>query len=197
MRLPFLTTCLLLCSTSLFAQTPDSVLADITYYNFGFEVLNKNEVIPDGWFNFNPQHRSGIQSDSLIRHSGRRSVLLTISPNDSTGHAGIAYALPDKYPGTELTLKAWLKHEDVVDFVSLFISLTDSTGKEIQGATLDDKALSGTRDWRLYELKLPLQINTKTIYIGGNIKGPGKLWLDDVQLLIDGTDISQARVKED
>ncbi|TDO22807.1 hypothetical protein [Pedobacter duraquae] len=197
MRVPLILFFLFILSVPVSAQTADSLLMDIPYYNFGFEVVNKNEAIPDGWFNFSPASKSNIQSDSLIRHSGKRSVVLGVDADDSKGHAGIAYALPARYVGNELTLKAWLKHEDVLNFVSLFISMTDSTGTEVQAATLDDKQLSGTKDWKLYELRLSIPANVKTIYVGGNIKGPGKLWIDDVQLLIDGTDISQSRLKED
>ena len=197
MRIPLILLFLCILSGSVCAQSIDSILTDIPYYNFGFEVVNKNEAIPDGWFNFNPLSKSNIQSDSLIRHSGKRSALLTVGADDSKGYAGIAYALPARYVGNELTLKAWLKHEDVLGFVSLFISMTDSTGKELEAVTLDDKQLSGTKDWKLYELKLVIPTNTKTIYVGSNIKGPGKLWIDDVQLLIDDIDISQSKPKKD
>ena len=146
MRLFLVLFFLLISSGSLCAQTVDSVLMDIPYYNFGFEVINKNEAIPDGWFNFSPSGKSNIQSDSLIRHSGKRSALLTVGADDGKGYAGIAYALPARYAGNELILKAWLKHEDVLDFVSLFISMTDITGVELQAATLDDKQLSGTKN---------------------------------------------------
>ena len=197
MRLPLILFFLFILSGSVSAQTADSLLMDIPYYNFGFEVVNKNEAIPDGWFNFSPSSKSNIQSDSLIRHSGKRSVVLAVGPDDSKGYAGIAYALPARYVGNELTLKAWLRHEEVLNFVSLFISMTDSTGTEVQAATLDDKQLNGTKDWKLYELRLSIPVNVKTIYVGGNIKGPGKLWIDDVQLLVDNTDISQSKLKED
>jgi hypothetical protein len=47
---------------------------------------------------------------------------------------------------------------------------------------MGDRAISGTRDWRMYDVILDVDETAEAIAFGVHLEGSGRLWLDDVQL---------------
>ncbi len=60
---------------------------------------------------------------------------------------------------------------------------------------MQTRALSGTSDWAQYSITLPLPPEATTIFVGALLSGKGKLWIDDLQVLIDGKDIKEAKIR--
>ena len=88
-----------------------------------------------------------------------------------------------------------MKLQDVKDGeVGLLLRIDGDTGT-IQFDNMQSKKIQGTRDWALYSVVLPLPAEGKKISIGSLLTGTGKVWADDLVLLIDGQDISRARIK--
>jgi hypothetical protein len=56
------------------------------------------------------------------------------------------------------------------------------------------QTLTGSKDWAMYSVKLPLIEDVKKIWIGAGLYGgTGQVWADDLQVLIDGKDINLAK----
>jgi C-terminal processing protease CtpA/Prc len=54
--------------------------------------------------------------------------------------------------------------------------------------------ITGTTDWEKYEITLDMNpANTKRIAFGGILSGNGKMWLDDLEVTIDGKDVRQLK----
>ena len=104
------------------------------------------------------------------------------------------YIIPAKYEGKEIELKAWVKLQNVSNFMGLMLRIDDADNNVIAFENLQRKQIAGTKDWAQYSVKLPLTQNAQTIFIGPLLGGSGKLWIDDVQVLIDGKDVTQAKV---
>jgi len=178
-----------------FCQTDTSTVE----FNFGFENTLQNQILPDGWFQWGNNYL--MSTDTTIKHSGNKSVLIQPSENRTSGSFGCsAYSIPARYKGEELELKAYMKHQDVSEgTIGLMLRIDGSSGI-LQFDNMMSRNITGTSDWTLYSVRLPYPQNAKTIFIGAILSGKGKLWVDDFELLLDGVSIEkikQIEPKED
>ena len=160
-------------------------------YNFGME-----EFPPDStWVQFKGYANT---ADTKVKHSGKISLLM--QQTDSVKAApftSFLFERPDKYLGKEIEVRAWMKFEDVKKAVALMVQVADENGNVVQFQSLQSKQIHGTKDWALYSVKVPLPQYGQTLVFGTLLGGPGKLWTDDIQVLIDGKDITQAQINPD
>jgi len=159
-------------------------------YNFGMEQFKADSTWTSKYF-------KGYQFkvDTAVKHSGKQSLMLTRV--DSVGGSTYCSSLfwrPAKYEGREIEFKAWLKFENVTDFVSIMINQYDTEGYSLGFKSLQSEKIHGTKDWKLYSVKVPLSSKSQSLAFGCILGGGGKLWMDDIQVLIDGKDISVAPI---
>jgi pimeloyl-ACP methyl ester carboxylesterase len=129
--------------------------------------------------------------DTAVKHSGHQSVLITRT--DSIGKfSQFLFLRQNKFEGKELEFRAWLKLENVTGFGAIAIREYDIDQNSFQYASNERERLHGTKDWKLYSVKLPLDGRAQFFAFGSLLFGGGKVWIDDIQLLIDGKDITQA-----
>ena len=161
-------------------------------FNLGFEKKSVDQKLPDGWTQWGKGYLLSV--DTLIKHSGKNSFLLEAAEDDGPDSFGcIAYAIPARYAGQEIELKAYMKLQDVSKGpIGLMLRIDGSSGT-LQFDNMQQKNIMGTSDWSSYSVKLPYPDGAKTIYIGTLLSGKGKLWVDDFELLIDGIPIEQVK----
>lgn len=105
--------------------------------------------------------------------------------------------IPAKFDGKEVEIRFYLKLEHVTGHADFPFRIDDEDNDKLQFTNLLAKRIYGTQGWKQYSLKLPLQKEATTINLFPLLYGPGKMWIDDVQVLIDGVDISKAKIKTD
>jgi C-terminal processing protease CtpA/Prc len=162
--------------------------------NLGFEKRKNASAFADNWDWSGRGYNVSI--DTVEKHGGAASLMIeskAVRPANDFGFCG--YTIPAIYEGEEIELRAWMKLQDVKDGeVGLMLRIDGDTGT-IQFDNMQSKKIQGTRDWALYSVKLPLPAEGKKISIGSILTGTGKIWADDLMLLIDGQDISLAKIK--
>ncbi|MCX6282698.1 MAG: S41 family peptidase [Bacteroidetes bacterium] len=180
-KLFLLFTCLLVFSMQSFSQ--DKSRAE--KFNFGFEKVLKNK--PLFWDSMGSSAYR-LSLDSTVNHGGRYSVVIEYNGDDPQFRAW-SYTIPGNYPGKMITLSGYIKTENVKDgYAGLWMRIDPSIAFDNMG----NRGITGTTDWTKYEVSLELNpIKTKQIVIGGLLVGKGKLWLDDLQVSIDGKDIGE------
>ncbi|MEP7074714.1 MAG: S41 family peptidase [Acidobacteriota bacterium] len=163
-------------------------------FNFGFEKVSDKEKLPDTWYQFGSGY--SLKIDSTEKKSGNSSILIEPMPNRLLGSFGsIATTFPS-YEGKEIELKGFLKYKDVTNgFVGLWIRI-EGEGGVLQFDNMQTQGLMGSADWKEYSIKLPLPEDANKITIGALLTGDGQLWADDFHVLIDGKDISEAKVRQ-
>ncbi|MCX6226080.1 MAG: S41 family peptidase [Bacteroidia bacterium] len=179
--LPFL---FLVLTATAFSQTRTNQ----TEFNFGFEKTTPGQKLPNGWFQELQAH---ITVDTITNHSGRNSLLIESLDSSSQKSFGRAlYELPAIYSGKEIELRAFIKTKGVTkssEGLSLVVVGLNRVLKEKR-----QSCPKGTHDWTMYKLKVPYPKNAQNIFIGIGLNGMGQIWIDDIELLMDGKDISQA-----
>jgi pimeloyl-ACP methyl ester carboxylesterase len=171
-------------------QTKSTLPTDVI--NQGFEQFDLRKNLPDKWHLMSrnaKQYR--ISSDSIIKHTGSRSLLIA-SADTASG-----YVLPARYTGKEITVQAWMRTEDMKGSLGLMLGIYDAEGNILQFENLQSKHIKGTKDWKPYSVTLPLPAEAQNIQIGPILIGKGKLWIDDVTVLIDNMPVQQASINPD
>lgn len=184
---------ILFCSP-LFAQS-DHVLGADTSYNFDFEKVLPGKEHPYKWVRFNRGKGYRCVTSTTEKHGGNRSLL--IERTDSVGgdpFASVTNVIPAKYIGSEIEFRAYLKLENIKDFAGILIRIDNADYKTVEFKTLQYQRIHGTKDWQLYSIKARIPVDAQKIYTAAILEGTGKLWIDDAQVLIDGKDVSMAKI---
>lgn len=165
-------------------------------FNFGFEMISNKGKLPDNWFQMG-KSKIQLKTDSVEKHSGSYSILIEAPENKSSNDFGCcAYYIPANYEGAQIEVKAYMKLQNVANGPIGLMLRIDGANGPLAFDNMQQNNIQGTADWKLYSVKLPLNENAKTIYIGAILSGSGKLWVDDFQILIDGVDLSKAKLKK-
>ncbi len=185
--LPALILFMLICFHGVQGQTPD---------NMSFEQNRAGTLLPSPWFKWGNNEYLLMQDSTTASH-GKYSLRIERIPGTSPDNVFgcVTQALPTSYKGKTITLKAWMKYENIRDGqVRLLLQVADPEDKR----TVDDMEklnLQGTSGWKEYSVTVPYPENAKTIYFGALNSGKGKLWVDHFQLFIDGKPLSKLETR--
>jgi hypothetical protein len=143
---------------------------------------------PEGW---GGGPASTFAIDSAVVHSGRRAGRLARDADSEGPFSAMTLALPVDFAGKSLELRGWLKFENVRGFVGLW-QRQDGPGGSVQFDNMQSRGLSGTKDWTEVRVSLPLDERARSVSFGALLAGTGRLWVDDLELLVDGRPFSEA-----
>lgn len=165
-----------------------TVLAQ-TESNNGFEILKDAE--PAGWSVFGSDaYEHGL--DDLAPRSGKRSAYITYA-GDAPDFKAWAYSIPNIFSGKKIKLTGYLKTKDVTEgHAGLWLRLDPGLGFD----NMNDRGLTGSNDWRQFSVELDLSGEVKSIVFGALLVGKGKVWVDDLEITIDGKTLDEAPEKE-
>jgi C-terminal processing protease CtpA/Prc len=174
----FTTITLFLC-TLLYAQNG---------HNLDFETL-ENDTAKD-WSVFgNGDYK--VTYDTSIVKSGNVSGAIE-STGDNIEFNALAYKIPANFGGQKIKLTGYLKTENVEGFAGLWLRIDPQIGFD----NMRSRKIEGTNDWKKYEIELKLDNRSQQIVFGGLLSGSGKIWVDDLEITIDGKPLDQAPAKE-
>src|SRR5262249_40860916 len=94
--------------------------------------------------------------------------------------------------GGQIQLRGWLRTEDVNGWVGLWVR-QDAGTQTINIDNMQAQQVAGTRDWRQYQATIPVASEANRIVFGVLLVGTGRIWADDLELLVDGTPIWEAK----
>lgn len=172
----FLLSLLLLSGTCVYAQkSPEAVL------NLDFET--RKDALPADWFGFKQKDGYEANLDSTVVHSGKYSARISCTQNCNDFKA-LGLNLPSNYPGRKITLTGWIRTENVTGgYAGLWMRIDPRIGFD----NMQDRGIKGTNDWKKYSITLELEPQlTKNIVVGALLVGGGKMWVDDMEIRIDG-----------
>jgi len=159
--------------------------------NMGFEDMDDEGPMPLNWI-LEGQGYSGY-SDSVVVFSGDRSF--RIEYIESGGRYGIvAQYIPFTCQGEIITMSGYLRSRDMGDdsYAGLSLDLYDAQGVAVCTEYMYLEDSQSDTDWQRYELTMENSIFGNTLELGVYLMGPGTVWVDDLQLLLDGEPVSLA-----
>jgi len=176
---------------ALFSFLSTTCFAFSTLTNLDFE--NIEGLSPKGWTTFGDADNYVHSVDDKVVQSGKHSVSLEYS-GDKTGFKAWSYTIPAKYQGYKITLRGYVKTEKVSDgWAGLWMRIDPNVSFD----NMRERGIKGTTDWQKYEIILDLKPSSaQDIVIGGLLVGKGKMWVDNLELFIDGRPIEKAPLRE-
>lgn len=158
--------------------------SNLSKFNFEFE--NVKNKLPLNWENFGSSSYT-LTLDSLVKKSGKYSMAIEYI-GEVPDFKALAFKLPDNYKGKKITLSGYVKTENVKDgWAGLWMRIDPNIAFE----NMQQNGILGTTDWKKYEITLDMSPEkTDQIVVGGILAGKGKMWLDDLNIIIDGKDIN-------
>jgi len=158
-------------------------------FNLDFEKVENG--FPTGWVITNYSgfidfdNNYTISLDSTNVQNGKYAASIEFT-GDYPMAAILEHSLPENYGGGEMTLSGYIKTGNVTDgYAGLLI---DSYPQ----VTYNDTSvrIAGTTDWKKYEMTVKLYpAITEKIIVGGYLSGKGKMWIDNLNIAIDGKEI--------
>ena len=95
------------------------------------------------------------------------------------------------FAGTTIEWRGFLRSENVSEFMGLWMR-QDGDAPNLAFATMQPRQIKGTNDWTEYSITFPLHRDAKQLYFGVLLGGTGKVWADDLRLLVDGKPVWEA-----
>jgi len=149
--------------------------------------------IPRGWVltgNHNNKYQMGVDKGS--GKDGKDAMTIKsvdkIEDNNIFG-ASATVSLPTQYLGKRVRLTGSIKTKGVSDWAGFWFRVDGQKKGEMlafdnmkDGKT--DRSISGTNDWKQYDLVLDVPFNAKEIFYGALLSGTGQIWFENVTLEI-------------
>jgi C-terminal processing protease CtpA/Prc len=132
--------------------------------------------------------------DSVVVHSGRFSCRIDRTKPGTYDFSTVTFAQDVDFTGKTIELRGWLRRDSVVQWTGLWLR-EDASGGPVQFDNMQDRGLNGTADWTEFRITLPLDARARSIYFGALLAGPGRVWVDELELLVDGKPLIEAPQK--
>jgi C-terminal processing protease CtpA/Prc len=154
---------------------------------FSFEAEHRGTT-PTGWGG-GPAGTIAVDGETV--HGGRWSVRLERDAKSPNGFSTITTALPMDFVGKTIEWRGFLRSENVSDYFGLWMR-EDGDTPGLAFDNMEQRQLKGTHEWSEYSMTLPVHPDAKQLYFGVLFAGTGKVWADDLQLLVDGKPVWEA-----
>jgi C-terminal processing protease CtpA/Prc len=153
-----------------------------------------------GLLDFEAEHAGGVPKgwgggpagtfavDAQTVHGGRWSVRIERKEDSPGEFTAVSKMIPIDFAGTRLELRGFLRTENVSGFAGLWMREDDDSGA-VAFDNMQRRQLKGTTEWEEYSIVLPLNAAAKRLVFGVLASGTGRMWADDLRLLVDGKPI--------
>jgi C-terminal processing protease CtpA/Prc len=153
----------------------------------GFE-LGGGSGKPPGW---SGKPMETLHLDDQVVHGGKWSTRIERSSESPGAFSALSKTLPIDFSGRFIALRGFLRTEAVTGMAGLWLR-EDGEGGVLQFDNMSQKNIRGTTEWTEYEINLPLAPNARKLHFGALATGNGKVWVDDLELLVDGKPVTEA-----
>ncbi len=145
-------------------------------------------TLPAGWSGGPP---GTVSVDGAIVHGGRWSARLERTATSPEAFSTLTKAIPADFTGKTIEWRGFLRSEAVSEFMGLWMR-QDGDAPNLGFASMQPRRIRGTNDWTEYRSRCPLHPDAKQLIFGVLISGAGKVWVDDLRLLVDGKPVWEA-----
>lgn len=154
-------------------------------YNLDFEKIEDGKF--KGWEDFGSENYK-LEVDSTHAQNGKYSAKIEYIDGKQNFRAW-SYTIPANFKGENIKLSGYIKTDNVNNgFAGLWLRVDPS----ISFNNMYDQGVIGTKDWQKFEIELKLEyLKAEKIVFGGLLAGDGKMWLDNLELTVDGKNLKE------
>jgi erythromycin esterase-like protein len=130
-----------------------------------------------------------VRLDSEVFHSGKQSLRMTyIAPPPDPGSFGLAtgtFPVKDA-AGKRVRFSGYIKTEGVTQGYAGLWWRVDGASGTLAFESMNDRGVTGTTDWKRYEIELPVAAGATNINFGTLFPANGTAWFDALAVELDG-----------
>jgi hypothetical protein len=129
--------------------------------------------------------------DTRVRRSGQGSGYIKSKPSQQQGFGTWMQNIkPDGYRRKRVRLSGFVKVEKVEGQAALWLRVDGAQGESLSFDNMHDRPISGTTDWKKYDIVLDVPAESVLIAFGVLFAGKGQVWFDDLTLEEVGQDVA-------
>lgn len=138
---------------------------------------------PEGWFVAGSAPKDyEFGTDSSARPEGGKAAYIKSITSNSSGFGTLMQNVsPESYAGSRVRLSALMRTKDA-SRGQMWLRIDGADQKILGFDNMDSRPVSGTTDWRMYEIVLDVPAAAKNIAFGFFLVGTGTVWADDFAL---------------
>lgn len=156
--------------------------------SLNFEAQQTGDVSPTGW---SGGPKTTLFADNKIVHGGRWSARIERPAGSQGEFSSMHKEIAMDFAGQTIELRGFLRTEEVNGSAGLWMR-EDNDDRVLAFDNMQSQELKGTTEWKEYSIKLPLAAEGRQLFFGVLLSGTGKVWADDLQLLVDGKQVWEA-----
>jgi hypothetical protein len=138
--------------------------------------------LPEGWFPAGTHpNEYDMDVDTSVKHSGEASGHIKSKVDTPSGFGTLMQSfLAEDYRNKRIQLTAWAKTQDVQTWAGVWMRVDGSNGRILAFDNMSNRPITGTTDWKQYELVLDIPEEGALISFGVLVTGKGEAWIDDI-----------------
>lgn len=139
-------------------------------------------AMPQGWYKYGSAPNDfDAGTTAGNRHAGDKNGFIR-AMQDTTGFATLMQTVnAQAYHGKRLRLSGWLKTKDA-NKAALWMRIDGGDKKIVGFDNMDDRPVTGTVDWKRYDVVLDVPQDAVDIAFGFMLNGKGEVLADDLKL---------------
>jgi erythromycin esterase len=153
--------------------------------------------VPVGWISpaLGPaSYESGLDSDT--KHGGNSSAYLKSKTDEPIAFGNLMQVFAaDNFRGKRVRMSAVVKAENVERSAGLWMRVDGQEFGTIAFDNMMARPITGTSDWKQYEVVLDLPEESADISFGVLLSGKGKVWVDDFKFDVVGNDVATTAIE--
>lgn len=148
--------------------------------------IDKNDIIPDGWFKSGTEPQDYlIGIDRNMSENGGSSAYIKSKELKPSGSCELVQEIKaDNYRGERVRLTGYAKTKFITYWAGLFMTIEDAMGRIMTFDNMQNRPIVGSSDWIKYEIVLDVPQNASRILFGVSLHGKGEIWSDNFKLLV-------------
>ena len=157
--------------------------------NLDFEILEDGKA--KNWNVFGKGDYKVTYVETEAQHG--KTCALIESTGSNIEFNALAFNIPADFGGKRMKLTGYVKTENVEGgWAGLWMRIDP----QIAFDNMQNRGIKGTTDWTKYEIELDINNNAKQIVVGGILVGTGKVWVDNLEVTVDGNALDNAPERE-
>lgn len=143
--------------------------------------------VPINWFKAGSKPNSyAMHVDKGSGEDGKNAVTIKSIDEKINGFGTLMQQCkPNKYLGKRVKMSGYVKSENVSGWSGLWVRVDQSNSDvPLSFDNMHDRPITGTTDWKKYEIILDVPNNASLIAFGALLSGTGQIWFDKLSFEI-------------
>lgn len=149
----------------------------------GLAITLSSFEIPAGWFKSGSEPNSyymGIEKGAGL--DGKNAATIKSIEEKITGFGTLMQCfVAEKYLGKRIRLSGFVKTKDVTGKACFWLRVQQANSQQsLSFDNMNNRPITGTSEWKKYEIILDVPANASKISYGALVKGTGQIWFDNL-----------------